>query len=61
MKRTIEASRAKTEALGAWGALVHEIWQADSVRFDTEVRNTEAFRDLERVLEGDFEDVFVEW
>jgi Skp family chaperone for outer membrane proteins len=54
-------SAEKTRAIASLGALVHECWARDTTAFNENVRNTDAFRQADSVLCGDWEDIFFEW
>lgn len=59
--RLSKESRAKTEAIGALGDVIHEVWMQDSTSFNQNIRPTKAFKRADLVLEGDWEDIFFEW
>lgn len=51
----------KTELIGAYANLIHEIWMQDTVKFKEEIVPLESFQELDKMKEGDWEDIFLEW
>ena len=56
-----EESAKKTEILGGMSLVIHECWIKDSTEFQQTIARTEAFHYADSLVEGFWEDTFLNY